>query len=119
MGATWRGMAETRAALLSLSRGASDLDGWTAVGQVVADAAQQLVPVRSGSLRNSIAVARTTANSATVAAEIRYARFVHDGSKHNPDPVPFLTQAVDRSTAQIRAAAENAVRRAARAAGFP
>jgi len=67
-------------------------------GEVVAREARNLVPVRSGKLRNSIRVSKAL-NSVSISAgnngKIQYANPIHWGwFKRNIKPQPFFTQAL-------------------------
>lgn len=66
-----------------------------AAGEVVSRTAKGLTPHRTGRLAGSIRVVERGLE-ARVETSLSYARFVHFGSIHNPRPVPFLYDALDR-----------------------
>lgn len=73
----------------------------------VAKDAQRRAPRRTGRLRSSIHV--TGGKQVIVSTTVPYATFVHFGSIHNPQPVPFLTDALDAHAKTIVPVYENRI----------
>lgn len=64
----------------------------------VRDTAQRLAPVRTGKLRNSIRVVRTSETSADIGSDVFYSKYVELGTTEHPSQA-FLRPALYRSVA--------------------
>jgi HK97 gp10 family phage protein len=98
------GLKQTIKTLERFGADVQDLKGASnKAGNVVADEAKSLVPVKSGKLLNSIR-ASNTKNKALVragGAKVPYAGVIHWGGYHNIEATHYLTDALDAKKEEV------------------
>lgn len=109
-----QGLSKLNRAMVGLGNDAEDnRELMFRLGQIVADEAKRLAPVRSGKLRDSIRPGRGKTKAVVRGGfrSVPYAPVIHYGwSDRNIQPQPYLLQALQNKREHVIAAFENGVR---------
>lgn len=97
-----KGAAQLSASLAAAGADLADMQrAATAVGSMVASAAQGLAPKRTGALAASVRPVTAVANVIDITADITYSGPIHWGwPAHNIAAQPFIEQAIESTEAQ-------------------